>query len=703
LELYYNPQRMDDAEIQASFVARQATLDELTAHLSDLALAASNEHLLLLGDRGMGKTTMLLLLRLAVRNGPLSQTWFPLLFPEDPYAINTLDEFWTETALNLAHASSDSALATRLDTLRRDPPDPAAYADSAAEIVRDWCRRNRRRLLLLADNLDRWLLQIHAPQDRVRLAAMLSRDGAFTLAASAAPGAPILRPFVAALKQPLRSWPLPPFDRVHAEELLRRRAAIDGLTGFEERLKLNRPRLNVLHHFTAGNPRHTLAIYPVFASSESLDVRRGLDRLLDQITPYYQATTDALAPQQRKILDALIRHGARTGEALTPTALAGQTALPVNQISVQLGRLASLGLVRDVRLSGRNSYYSAADPLFAVWRMSRFGRDAGRRVELLVEFLTHWYAGGESGEQVESLGDRLRELLARDKPDLDKPIEYKRYIAAAMDRVFRGSGVDRAVQSQVLSALFRSHNWKEAAAILESIKGHSPLAGRLFALRGVARSRTGRKREALEDFDRYLALTPNEDVALDRAEVLIDLRRYYGAIASCEAVLRQSPHHAEARTLLALALALSGRFEDAIAAARSVAAEKPAAVFLQAVSILSEIARQPTGFLRYLLGTGAFDEARVVWGQLLASENNRASLAALAARAMTPANLDFLAAVIPDPPDGPFLYVRRAIECARSLPDPSAAMGKLSADIRPLVEEILHHCHRPAAASKRPE
>ena len=41
-------------------------LDELTAQLTTLAITASNEHLLLLGERGMGKTTMLLMLRPAV-------------------------------------------------------------------------------------------------------------------------------------------------------------------------------------------------------------------------------------------------------------------------------------------------------------------------------------------------------------------------------------------------------------------------------------------------------------------------------------------------------------------------------------------------------------------------------------------------------------------------------------------------------------
>ena len=93
------------------------------------------------------------------------------------------------------------------------------------------------------------------------------------------------------------------------------------------------------------------------------------------------------------------------------------------------------------------------------------------------------------------------------------------------------------------------------------------------------------------------------------------------------------------------------------------------------------------------------DEARVVWRQLLASESNRAALAALAAQAMSPGNLEFIASVLPDGfADDAFLYLRRAVECARAMPWGApygpAALGKLSADIRPVVQEILQHCER---------
>src|ERR1039458_8575728 len=50
-------------------------------------------HVLLIGARGMGKTTMLLMLRFAVREGDLREKWQPVRFPEESYAVTDLADF----------------------------------------------------------------------------------------------------------------------------------------------------------------------------------------------------------------------------------------------------------------------------------------------------------------------------------------------------------------------------------------------------------------------------------------------------------------------------------------------------------------------------------------------------------------------------------------------------------------------------------
>ena len=62
-------------------------------------------------------------------------------------------------------------------------------------------------------------------------------------------------------------------------------------------------------------------LYRIVASAEIVDVKRGLEKLLDEVTPYYKAKIEILPPQQRKILDNLARVSGKTHEGLTPTQL----------------------------------------------------------------------------------------------------------------------------------------------------------------------------------------------------------------------------------------------------------------------------------------------------------------------------------------------------------------------------------------------
>ena len=66
MELYYNPEQMPAAEIKQTFVGREVMLKELLALARRQPQGAGVQHVLLIGARGMGKTTMMLMLRFAV-------------------------------------------------------------------------------------------------------------------------------------------------------------------------------------------------------------------------------------------------------------------------------------------------------------------------------------------------------------------------------------------------------------------------------------------------------------------------------------------------------------------------------------------------------------------------------------------------------------------------------------------------------------
>ena len=79
----YNPHLWDEHELRAVFVARRRELDAILDRLRATAADRVPQHLLITGYHGMGKTTLLRRIALAVADDEtLSSAWIALTFPE---------------------------------------------------------------------------------------------------------------------------------------------------------------------------------------------------------------------------------------------------------------------------------------------------------------------------------------------------------------------------------------------------------------------------------------------------------------------------------------------------------------------------------------------------------------------------------------------------------------------------------------------
>jgi len=185
MELYYNPELMPDAEIKQTFVGREPMLKELLALVRRQPQGAGVQHVLLIGARGMGKTTILLLLRFGVLESDLRNRWQPVRFPEESYAITDLADFWLAAIQHLAYETGDTELAARGDALQSEFTPSVDLAGAALATLKDWSRQHAKRLLLLVDNLDMVLNQIGNTTENARLRDALMNDGTFMLVGGA--------------------------------------------------------------------------------------------------------------------------------------------------------------------------------------------------------------------------------------------------------------------------------------------------------------------------------------------------------------------------------------------------------------------------------------------------------------------------------------------------------------------------------------
>ena len=154
----YNPHLWSTDELRAIFVARQRELEIILQGQRTAPPTSAPQHLLITGQRGMGKSTLLQRVALAVEDDPdLSVMWLPLRFPEEQYTVSTPAELWTNVIGALADAQERLGnLTLEIDTELAQLADLPAKDREEASLnwIHQWCETHKKRLLLLMDSTD---------------------------------------------------------------------------------------------------------------------------------------------------------------------------------------------------------------------------------------------------------------------------------------------------------------------------------------------------------------------------------------------------------------------------------------------------------------------------------------------------------------------------------------------------------------------
>jgi tetratricopeptide (TPR) repeat protein len=470
LELYkYNPGQCYPEDLEATFVAREAILKEILATLRERADAAVNQHMLIIGPRGIGKTNLLFLLKYRAQNDDtLARAYIPIQTAEEEYSIVSLRDFFSKIL--------DLVLETEMDDTLQAAAEAASSADDdeqatemTIEALEKYCRRVDRKLLLLLDNFDLILdPKVMDEAQTGRLRDVLMNWSFLTLIATAPTHFKEVAGYDRPFYQFFRPIELKDLSLEEMAELLKKQAKLEKnqilLDCFEELA----PRIKAIYHLTGGNPRLVLMLYQLYTRTELPEVRASVQKLLDDLTPYYKHRMETLSPQQRKTLDTF----ARLGRPATPTELAKETRLPVNQINSILTRLRELGFVSKSEQKRRKStYYMVSERVFRIWHQMRFSTQGRRKLEFFIEFLRIWYSEKEWLEESRRLLGEYQSMAAEKRfSESGRFVDHLDYLVAAAPKAELGY----LVADATIRACIEAHDFEGAERVIkEGIDGYS--------------------------------------------------------------------------------------------------------------------------------------------------------------------------------------------------------------------------------------
>jgi hypothetical protein len=376
--LLFNPSQATTDELEKTFVGRQELLHKLEQDLLQDQRVGTPRHWQIIGPRGSGKSHFTELLSRHMRT---VNHWRVARLPEENYQVGSLGELLEQILMR----SENIAISPLLST-----SDDGALQERCLDQLRAARQRSGKVLLVILENLASiFERQLKATRDQARLRDILTNSPPFVLVATSTSQSPATTKHSAPFYEFFQTIGLDDLSQAEITQLVHARAAWENNTALLADFRRVKGRVEAIYHLSGGNPRLALALYRVVQNGVTTELHDQILKLLDEVTPYYQARLNDIPSQAARVLTEM----AVADSVIAPAEVARRCRMPTNQVTAHIRKLLDERLItQGGRPNGRSQLYELKDRLLRIWLQMRESGGASTRLKFLAEFFERWYA-----------------------------------------------------------------------------------------------------------------------------------------------------------------------------------------------------------------------------------------------------------------------------------------------------------------------
>ena len=397
----YTPDEMSEDEFLNRFVVREDIFKDIFEDIKSSNDSNTNQHYILIGQRGQGKTTLLRKLQIEVKNDKkLSQFLLPVKFAEEQYQIRSLCRLWEEVAEYL-QTFYENDFASILDDMEEHFEDENYYLECFS-YLESVVKAKGKKLLLLIDNIDELIGKLSEKEQR-QLREILISSNIFRIVGGSTKMLEHQHDYSKAFYEYFKIIKLKSLNAKESREFLLSIAKDEQKEQIINVIENSPARIETLRRITGGVPRTLVMLFDIFLDEDG-NAFDDLLKILDEATPLYKHRMDDLPPALQEIVHTIAINwdGMLTGE------IAKKLRIESKLVSAQLTKLEKYEIVESESI-GKNKIYKIKERFFNIWYLMRFGRKKDRqRVEWLVKFLESWCTEDELEERAIKFIDRVK-------------------------------------------------------------------------------------------------------------------------------------------------------------------------------------------------------------------------------------------------------------------------------------------------------